>query len=273
MGFFDKIASFFGAGSTETDGNQSKPSSNDNSISAHNSLMGSIEGVMKRNFKGQKFSFNDKVLRLWVTDNIRLESLSSSDFTDALQARLDSQLGFAFARVEMHEGPLPETNDFTKVEDGVFMEIYLKGGTSHIRKAEISVIRNCGSLLMQKYTLDSKEIEELPSKRYNIGAGEYPEISGRFRHNHIAIDDSPESEGYEHNKYVSRTHAYIRYVPSCGFMLQAEAEGTAKAGMRTRIFRADTMIEVDDIVPQPLMDGDCIELNKNVRLLFKMVNS
>ena len=141
-----------------------------------------------------------------------------------------------------------------------------------MKQAEITALKNYGSLKMDRYELDSLSIEELPSKRYNIGAGEYPDLSGRFRCNHIAIDDDPESEGYERNKHVSRTHAYIRYNPDNGFMLQAEPEGTVKAGMRTRILRENMEIDVDDIVPQPLRNGDCIELSKNVRLIFKVLS-
>ena len=55
-------------------------------------------------------------------------------------------------------------------------------------------------------------------------------------------------------------------------MLQAEPQGTIKAGMRTRILRDEAEIEVDDMVPQPLRNGDCIELSKNVRLIFKVLS-
>ena len=55
-------------------------------------------------------------------------------------------------------------------------------------------------------------------------------------------------------------------------MLHAETEGTVLAGMRTRILRDEEMIDVDNVVPQPLKNGDCIELSRNVRLMFNVLS-
>lgn len=253
------------------DGLFSKKSKVENSISEHDALMRAVENVMKKNFKGQNFSFSQKVLRLWVTDNLRYESLNTSNFVNDLRYRLDSQIGLNFSSIELHLGKLPQVHDFTELDACVFMEICSIIESADVRKAEITALPNYGSLMVEKYLLDSEDISHLPSQRYNIGAGEYPDLNGRLRCNHIAVDDDVHSPGFERNKYVSRTHAYIRFSSTCGFMLQAEAEGTAKAGMRTRILRGEEIIEVDDLVPQPLKNGDCIELNKNVRLMFKVV--
>lgn len=243
----------------------------ENSISVQDSLMRSVENVMKINFKGQDVAFGDKILRIWVADNIRYESLQASDFIESLRYHLDSQMGLSFAGVELCAGPLPEGHDYTSLGDSVYMELCAKGTSARVKRAEVFALKNYGSLKKEKYVLDSTRICELPSQRYNIGAGEYPDLNGRFRCNHIAIDDDPESTGYEQNKYVSRTHAFIRFSPKDGFMLQAEPEGTPLAGMRTRILRGGLVIEVDDVVPQPLMNGDCIELSKHVRLMFNTV--
>lgn len=249
----------------------SKGTAKENSISTQDSLMKSVENIMKSNFKGQGNSLSDKILRIWVNDNLRYESLKSSDFVDSLRYYLDSQLGLAFSAVELVPGPLPEDSAFTGLSENIYMEVCAKTVAARVQKAEIIAIKNHGSLKKKKYVLDSSEIEKLPSKRYNIGVGEYPQLSGRFRCNHIAVDDDLESPDYEHNKYVSRTHAYIRFSCKDGFMLQAEPEGTPLAGMKTCIIRADQVIEVDDVVPQPLCNGDCIELSKSVRLLFNVV--
>ena len=32
------------------------------------------------------------------------------------------------------------------------------------------------------------------------------------------------------------------------------------------------MIDVDNVVPQPLKNGDCIELSRNVRLMFNVLS-
>ena len=233
--------------------------------------MRAVESVMKSNFKGQDVAFGDKILRIWVADNIRYESLQSSDFIETLRYHLDSQMGLVFSGVELCQGPLPEDHDLTSLGDSVYMELCSKGSSARVKKAEIFALKNYGSLKQEKYILDSTQIAELPSQRYNIGAGEYPDLNGRFRCNQIAIDDDPESVGYEQNKYVSRTHAYIRFSPKDGFMLQAEPEGTPLAGMKTRILRGSLVIEVDDVVPQPLISGDCIELSRHVRLIFNTV--
>lgn len=249
-----------------------KYTSKENCISKEDSLKQSVELVLKKNYKGGRFSFDDKILRIWVTDIVQYDSLKESGFVNDLVIYLDGQLGINFSGIEICRGPLPESHDFAKLDECSYMDIFTKSRPVRMKKAEITALKNYGSLKMDRYELDSLSIEELPSKRYNIGAGEYPDLSGRFRCNHIAIDDDPESEGYERNKHVSRTHAYIRYNPDNGFMLQAEPEGTVKAGMRTRILRENMEIDVDDIVPQPLRNGDCIELSKNVRLIFKVLS-
>ena len=69
----------------------------ENSISAHDTLMKSVENVMRTNFKGQGSSLADKILRIWVDDSLRYESLKSSDFVESLRYHLDSQMGLTFA--------------------------------------------------------------------------------------------------------------------------------------------------------------------------------
>lgn len=274
MGFFEKIASLI-VGKTEDKKveKEIKVSPKDNNISTQDTLLKDITAVLQRNYKGGKYTFDDKILNVWIVDNIQYDSLRESDFRNDLILYLDSQMGIRFFELELRQGPFPENHDFTKAgESNVYLELATKARPVRMKKAEIFAIPNYGSLKKEKYILDSVSIEALPSKRYNIGAGEYPEIAGRCRCNHIAIDDDPASAGYERNKHVSRTHAYIRYTPENGFMLHAETEGTVLAGMRTRILRDEEMIDVDNVVPQPLKNGDCIELSRNVRLMFNVLS-
>lgn len=274
MGFFEKIASLISGkdGDNKVE-KETKVSPKENNISSQDALLKDIATVLQRNYKGAKFSFEDKVLNVWVGDNIQYDSLRASDFRNDVILYIDSQMGLRFSEVELRQGPLPENHDFTRAgESNVYLELTTKACPVRMRKAEIFAVPNYGSLKKEKYVLDSVTIESLPSKRYNIGCGEYPDVSGRFRCNHIAIDDDPTSACYERNKHVSRTHAYIRYTPENGFMLHAETEGTVLAGMRTRILRDEEMIDVDNIVPQPLKNGDCIELSKNVRLMFNVLS-
>lgn len=272
MGIFDKVFASLRGGKNAGDSGHDKAAANENCISRQDNLKRMIELLLKKNYKGGNFSFDDKILRILITDSIQYYSLIESGFKTDLIIYLDGQMGINFAEVDICTGPLPETHNMSQLDEGAYMDILTKERPVRMSKAEIFVQKNYGTLKMDKYEIDSEAINELPSKRYNIGAGEYPEIAGRFRQNHIAIDDDPESEGYERNKHVSRTHAYIRYSTENGFLLQAEPEGTVKAGMRTRILRADSEIEVDDVVPQPLHNGDCIELSKNVRLIFKVLS-
>ena len=247
------------------------PSNSTNSINNQANLMGTIEKVLKGYYKGQKYSFTDKILSVWVLDGILLDSLRESKFTDELAIYLDNEMDACFTTIELHQGPIPAKNNFTKVNNDVYLEICSKTRPVLTGKAEIMALPKYGSLLKKKYVLDSQELEKMPSQRYNIGISEYPNLN-IFRQNHIVIDDDPNNPEFDKNKYVSRKHAYIRYSQEEGFLLQAELEGTNKAGKRTRILRDDMIVDVDEVVAQPLKDGDCIELSKNVRLIFKVLN-
>lgn len=270
MGFINKLcAKIIGKQEAEKPAVQNA----DNSISSQGNLINSIEKVLKGYYKGQKNSFDDKILKIWVKETLQYDSLKDSDFVKELTYSLYNQIGAAFSSIELSPGPLPEKNDFTKVTESVYIQLYQKTQPARCSKAMISAMKNYGSMIEEKYILDAQKIEQMPSKRYNIGIGESPEIRGRFRINHIAIDDDPECSGFERNRHVSRTHAYIRYSTEDGFLLHAEPEGTMKAGKRTRILREEAMIEVDDVVAQPLKDGDCIELNRNVRLMFRIITN
>lgn len=242
-----------------------------NSIENQAALMKAVEKTLKGYYKGQKYSFSDKILKIWVTDGLQYDSLRQTGFVTELTSYLDNEMGAIFSSVELRPGPLPTQHDFTQLNENTYIELCSVAVTFKGRNAEIIALPNYGSLKKPRYVLDSIEIEKTPSKRYNIGIGEYPEMKG-FRQNHIAIDDDPECPEFNKNRYVSRKHAFIRYAADTGFMLQAEFEGTQKAGKRTRILRDEQIIDVDDVVAQPLKDGDCIELSKNVRFIFKTLN-
>lgn len=268
MGFLKNLSSRILG---KTDDNRQVENRNCNSISNQGDLMNAIELVLKRNYKGQQTNFNNKMLKIWTFDTLMYDSLKESRFIQELAYFLDNQMGINFHSIDLIPGSGPVNTSFTEVAENVYIEIRKKNVQIAARNAEISIVNNYGSLKKEKYVLDAYEIETLPAKRYNIGIGEVPDVRGRFRINQIAIDDDPSCSGFERNKYVSRTHAYIRYSSNDGFLLQAETEGTTKAGMRTRILRENGVIDVDDVVAQPLKDGDCIELSRNVRLMFKIV--
>lgn len=136
-------------------------------------------------------------------------------------------------------------------------------------KAIISIFGDAGSLLKDEYVLSSEEMREKKMTAYNIGAGEFPQVPKGYRQNHIAIDDDPNGTMIEKNKYVSRMHAHIGFSENFGFYLQVERDGTRLMGKRTRIFRGEQKIELDNpIAKEPLQDGDLIELGKAVVLRY-----
>lgn len=275
MGLFRKIRSVVIGNlddnhNTQTEEQAASAKTVNNSIENQASLMKAIEKTLKGYYKGQKYSFSDKILKIWVTDGLQYDSLRQTGFVDELITYLDNEIGATFSSVELRPGPLPAKYDFTKVNDKAYIELCGSAVNSICHNAEITALPNHGSLKKQRYILDSAELENTPLKRYNIGIGEYPEVKG-FRQNHIAVDDDPECPEFSRNRYVSRQHAFIRHTADAGFLLQAEFEGTQKAGKRTRILRNNLIIDVDDVVAQPLKDGDCIELSKNVRFMFKTI--
>lgn len=274
MGFFNKIKTVLigNIGTEDTAEKVAAENKDTNSINSHAALMKNIEKILNANYKGQKTSFSDKVLKIWVNDSLVHDSLKESGFITELICYLDNQMGVHFHSLEITSDPLPDQHNFTQVAANVYLQLCNRQVASISKRAEITVQENWGSLQKNRYILDSAEIETLPLKRYNIGFGEHPDISGMLRCNQIAIDDNQDSPEFNRNRYVSRTHAYIRYSDKSGFLLQAEREGTNLAGKRTRILRAEGVVEVDNFVAQPLKDGDCIELSKNVRLIFKLID-
>lgn len=141
-----------------------------------------------------------------------------------------------------------------------------------VKKATISIQGNKGSLLQEKYEISCEDLEQRHLKSYNIGRGEFPVLENAgYRQNHIVIDDADdlEADKLEANKHVSRTHARLGYSNQIGFYLQVEFGGSRLSGNRTRILRADQIIEAENTeVKIPLHNGDLIELGKAVLLLY-----
>ena len=109
----------------------------------------------------------------------------------------------------------------------------------------------------------------------NIGIGKKIKLqSGVIRINHIAVDDNPQGEHFDHNKYVSRSHAYITFNENEGFVLTVELGGTPAGRHRTMVFRNNKEIRMD--IPGmavPLENGDQIILSREVTLYFGILNN
>ena len=171
---------------------------------------------------------------------------------------------------------MKETNDsakLRKINAGVeSIAIYMQEHKSDldrgvVKRARISVIGGKGSLIQDPFELSSEMLKKEGVKCFNIGRGAFPNIGeGGYRQNHIAIDDK---NNLETNRYVSRAHAHIGFSEVFGFYLQVEYGGSRLSGNRTRLFRGEKMIEMENLeVKEPLQNGDLIELGKAVVLQF-----
>lgn len=289
MGFFDKIAKLInGSSADETPKAECQSKSEEskveteetpkatvsekatNSIDKQDNLLRAVIQCLKSNYGGSKISMADKTLALWITDGLFYDLLSSNNFKNQLMTSIVDELGLDFSSIEIMTGRLPEES-LTPIADGCFLQIKAKQVVQSISRAEILQVEGFGSMQDASVCLDSQEIVSLPYARYNIGIGRRPKMDDNtHRINQIAIDDSPTSEEYHKNKFVSRAHAFISYSEEYGFLLNVEHGGSRMAKKRTHIYRGIEKIELDNVlIPVPLHDGDYIVLSKNVHLLFK----
>ena len=217
-----------------------------------------------------------KQLIVWI-DTDKTTFKSYSDFGQELSDYWAVESGYVFEKVELKCGKPENEQDARKVEvDYDAISIYIQEAEANpasenvVKKAGISIYGNKGSLLQEQYELSSEVLEKERRKYYNIGRGEFPDMEGgSYRQNHIAIDDK---NNLETNRYVSRAHARIGYAENIGFYLQVELGGSRLSGNRTRIFRGEDKIEVENVeVKEPLHDGDLIELGKAVVLKFNEI--
>lgn len=177
--------------------------------------------------------------------------------------------GYKFESVNFEIGHPDDSLRCTPIHNNGKEFIQIVDTSNIIRKAVVTIHDNRGSLMKEQYVLSPADMQKQNISCYNIGCGESPMLNNGFRCNHIAIDDNPDGPMIALNKYVSRAHAHIGYSDKFGFYLQVELGGTHQAGKRTRIFRGDATIEIDNIgVKEPLINGDIIELGKSVCLKF-----
>lgn len=221
-------------------------------------------------------SCKTKHLIVWL-DTDRITFNSYSDFGKELENYWLVESGYLFDRIELKQGKPENEQDARKVDVNIdSVSVYIQEqeinpvNEHFVKRASISIFGNKGSMLKEEYELSSEVLEKERRKYYNIGRGEYPGIEGgSYRQNHIVIDDK---NHLETNKYVSRAHARIGYSENVGFYLQVEMGGSRLSGNRTRIFRGEDKIEVENIeVKEPLRDGDLIELGKAVVLKYNEI--
>lgn len=247
-----------------------------NAIEVEAKVIKAIMDTVDSLFRGNRnIDLSKKDLIVWMADNLLFESLSNANFRESLMLQLADMSGIAFRQVTLKFLATTVGVTYTQAIDGVYLEVSGGQEISKGRTAKISVYEGQGSLLQSEYILNSVELQKPSFRVYNIGIGVFVKNSnGLMRKNHIVINDDPNDLAFVKNKYVSRSHAHIDYDEDYGFRLFVEQNGTAMAGKRTRIIRGDKVLELNNtLVPEPLIDGDIIELSKNVLLLFEVTGT
>ena len=247
-----------------------------NSVETREKIKKATLALLDSLYLSNSESCKTKHLIVWLdTDTITFNSYS--DFGNELENYWMVESGYMFDRIELKHGKPENEQDARKVDVNIgsisfyIQEQEINPVNEHIvKRASISIFGNKGSMLKEEYELSSEVLEKERRKYYNIGRGEFPDVEGgSYRQNHIAIDDK---NNLEYNKFVSRAHARIGYAENVGFYLQVEMGGSRLSGNRTRIFRGEDKIEVENIeVKEPLRDGDLIELGKAVVLKYNKI--
>lgn len=213
-------------------------------------------------------------LAVWLdTDSTTFGAYSG--FEQDLMDFWSVERGYDFESVELKQGK-PETGGRKVDADFEGMTIYIQEQRKEdaaaaeqvvSKAARVSILGEKGSLLQDQYELSNEELAKEHRKFYNIGRGMSWQMgNGGYRQNHIVIDDK---NNLETNQYVSRAHARIGFSERIGFYLQVEYGGSRLSGNRTRLFRNEEIIEVEnEQIKVPLQSGDLIELGKAVLLQF-----
>ena len=215
---------------------------------------------------------SEYTLLLYINEMMLFQSCKDVAFKAELVERLLMDCNYTFAGVEVMEGMPPANFSSRQLTNHAYM--CLTNNQMVVdKKACLTAME--GSLVDDKVILDSSIIATLLGQRMNIGIGKKIKLqSGVIRINHIAVDDNPQSEHFDQNKYVSRSHAYITFNENEGFVLTVELGGTPAGKHRTMVFRNNKEIRMD--IPGmavPLENGDQIILSREVTLYFGILNN
>ena len=244
-----------------------------NAIEVEAKVIKAVMSTLDSVFRGNRnVDFSNKDLVIWVADNLLFEGLSNANFRDTLMVQLADMSGLVFRQVTLKYLSSTVGVTYTPAIDGVFLEVSGGQDISKGRTARITVYEGQGSMLQDEYILNSVELQKPSMRVYNIGSGKFVKMAnGLMRKNYIVINDDENSPEFELNRFVSRSHAHIDFNEDYGFRLSVESKGTKMAGKRTRIIRGDKVFDLNNtLVPEPLVDGDIIELSKSVMLLFEL---
>lgn len=215
----------------------------------------------------------NKHLVVWLdTDGTTFNAYSG--FEQELMQYWSVERGYVFESVVLKRGK-PD-KDGRKLPSFEGLDVFIQErltdpATDMLAKvASVTVFSGKGSMMQECYLLSCEALKKEHRKYYNIGRGTLPKMDdGSVRQNHIAIDDK---NNLELNSFVSRAHARIGYSEQVGFYLQVERGGSRLSGNRTRVFRDEETIEVENLdLKVPLKSGDLIELGKAVVLKYEEI--
>lgn len=282
MGIFQKIGMLLTGEKTKTEDDKQEEKLGEatqrdgkplpDAVKIRQRLKETVLAVLDSLYLSNAASCQGKKLLLWL-DADSMTFGAYSDFGKELLDYLGVERDYRFAEITMKQGH-PEKGDSCKpvsVKDlpfAIWLQELNKGQNQSVaKKAMVTVVGDRGKLLQEQYELSSEALAKQKKKYYNIGRGACPVLdNGMYRQNDIAIDDV---NCQELNRCVSRAHARIGFSELVGFYLQVEMGGSRLSGSRTRIFRGEEKIEVENTqVKEPLQDGDLIELGKAVVLSY-----
>lgn len=236
-----------------------------NAIESQEKWRNAILNAVNANHRGIQANVENRHLLVYINNTMMYTSMLENEFVPNLRNYFHNE-GYVYREISVHEGRptnghiVADCPDICLVEEDYNVNV--------ARSAVIRVIEGRGSTIEPQYELSADEIGGLPGERYNIGVGVTPQ--GMFRTNQIAISDDINSNQYENNSVVSRSHAFITFSEERGFMLYAEARGTRRYNHRTQIQRGNRLIEIEENNPIVLRDEDDIILSKKVMLRFNV---
>ena len=254
-----------------------------NAIDTEDQLIKGLLKAMRPMLQGNH-SLSHSVLHVLI-DNIELkmsfnEILSDGTFRDKLAEKISDEWGVEFANIEIETKRDPDAEYVTAIDQVAYYRITTAEPKSREdvidtptvpMRATITVLAGGGngSLKQEVYELNGMEILELPGGQCNIGAGDK---RNNIQRNHIVINDSEQDSEYERNKFVSRSHAHIKFSPKAGFLFYADERGLRIHGKRTQVTSHSQLKEfTNTFMSHQLKDGDIITLGKAVNLQFNLI--
>lgn len=212
---------------------------------------------------GDDPKLEDLTLTVLSDMNLVLARLSSHDFKEQVELTMSRNFGKVFDTMSAISYDPDKHSGAALIAPHVWATIQTKTEEDPdppvIASFTLSVVPGFGSLIGGPLTFAE-------AGTYNIGRGNPVQLkNGSIRRNQIAISNEANDPQASNNAYVARDHAHILFKPENGVFLFPELAGTSLASRRTKIFRGNQEIRVENTqMSVRLLDGDQIELSKHV---------